>query len=185
MTKGKTITVNIFQQPILELPSGSRVVDYEGLEMPPSFQKGIYVKMTKHSSIRHLPWYVGQTYEMTFEGRLTKSDHKERDHDILNRFAWKPHKKPVLIIAFIDGTNLTRDELEGLESYLIKDAKRMNSGLLNKMKTSNSHKGITHTNIEIVGFESGELACKDKRIGSVKEKESGKMLWKTLGHGDQ
>ena len=99
--------------------------------------------MTRHSPIRHLPWYVGQTCEMTFEGRLTKSDHKERDHDILNKLAWKPHKKPVLIIAFIDGTNLTRDELGGLESYLIKDAKRMNpllAGLERRRNDEHRHR---------------------------------------------
>lgn len=175
------LPVEIYQQPIRKTASGARKVDYDRMVLP-SFGKGLYVYCTKYSGQRLLPWYVGKTASQTFAQRLQQDDSVIKQDKILQDLAWHPRKHPVLLIAFIDCNALSKPEIDGLESFLIKDAKRMNSELINVMKTSDHHKGPSHTSFSIIGFKSGEFRCPQNR-GTMRQKADGDLLCRTLGHG--
>lgn len=175
------LPVEIHQQPIRKTASGARRVDYDNFEFP-SFGKGIYIYATKYSNQRLQPWYIGKAVSQTFTTRLRQGDSMLKHDAILQDLAWSSHKHPVLIVAFIDCNSLSKAEIDGLESYLIKDAKRVNPNLMNVMKTSGAHKGLSHTEFSIIGFRSGEFRCPLNR-GTMRQKADGEMLWRTLGHG--
>jgi|TARA_Y100000746_G_C15392181_1_gene402699 hypothetical protein len=180
----KYVRTEIYQQPLASRKSGAMRMDYGNLQTPPGYNIGIYILMTQCSDKRHMPWYVGKTVDQNFGDRFSQDDSMLKADDILQEKAWKPSRHPKMFIAFIDGTKMSRDEIDGLESLLIKDAKRMNPSLLNKKKTSDKHRGITHTCVGIIGFRNGELKGVLNQ-GTEKQKRDGEMLWRTLGHGDQ
>ena len=175
------LAVEIHEQPIRKTASGARKVDHDRMVLP-SFAKGLYVYCTKYSGQRLQPWYVGKTCSQTYAQRLQQDDSVLKQDQILQDLAWSPHKHPVLVIAFIDCNALSKPEIDGLESFLIKDAKRMNPELINVMKTSDHLKGPSHTSFSIIGFESGEFRCPRNR-GTVRQKADGGLLWRTVGHG--
>ena len=180
LSEKKTVHLEKVEVTVNQLPNGARIPETEIVRrcITQENSRGGFCYIVCNSQQGRggaFPHKAGKHEGKKLADRLDDADNINVMTKVAND---NPNKK--IVIITLDCNNLTKTELDAMESILIQYVSRRNPSCYNKQKTGEGYRYDPNPPIKIPGVTKGPFKC-PQNIGTEAQKKLGRDLMIILG----